>query len=469
MTHIYTFFAHLDDLVVTGPTRTNNNYIRIVLINDDKENSKVNRNMSVEARDILKANDRGGYTIPAGGMYPYQWNWDSVFVALGFATFDEMRACEEIETLFEAQWEDGFLPHIVFRRDDPDYFPGPNVWQAGSDLPTSGITQPPVAASIVNTLWFSANDIEVKNRLAALFPKILAWHRWFHKYRITEASGAVLITHPWESGRDNSPEWDQPTASIDVSGVEPYLRRDLQHATADMRPTKYDYDRYIALVEFGRRTGWNHEKIANEGPFRVADVGITMILLRATRDLIELARKLGHDEVLEELNANCVQLERGTNYLWDEEVGTYCSRDIISDVHSGMITNSSFLYHYAGVGSDAQRARMAAHWERISTTARYMMPSHDPGNSYFDHLRYWRGPIWIVVNYMLTKGFEENGLQEWAERVRTDSQVLIRESGFNEAFSPVSGMGSGGNGFSWTAAMWLAWCGDTQSATQNKG
>ena len=30
-----------------------------------------------QARAILKQNDRGGYTIPTNGLYPYQWNWDS--------------------------------------------------------------------------------------------------------------------------------------------------------------------------------------------------------------------------------------------------------------------------------------------------------------------------------------------------------------------------------------------------------
>ena len=47
------------------------------------------------AREILESNDKGGFTVPTGGLYPYQWNWDSVFVALVFATFDESRACKE--------------------------------------------------------------------------------------------------------------------------------------------------------------------------------------------------------------------------------------------------------------------------------------------------------------------------------------------------------------------------------------
>ena len=36
-----------------------------------------------EAINIIKNNDRGGYTVPTNRLYPYQWNWDSGFTALG--------------------------------------------------------------------------------------------------------------------------------------------------------------------------------------------------------------------------------------------------------------------------------------------------------------------------------------------------------------------------------------------------
>jgi hypothetical protein len=72
-----------------------------------------------QARDVLRKNDKGGYTLPTHGLYPYQWNWDSAFAAWGFTTFDPDRGWTELETLMSGQWEDGMLPHILFHRVDP--------------------------------------------------------------------------------------------------------------------------------------------------------------------------------------------------------------------------------------------------------------------------------------------------------------------------------------------------------------
>jgi len=116
--------------------------------------------MIAEAQRILRQNDRGSYTVPTHGLYPFQWNWDSCLSAIGFGHFDEGRAWTEIETLFDHQWEDGMVPHIVFHQPDDGYFPGPDVWQTGRKVPTSGITQPPVAGFAVRRLFERAKDKE---------------------------------------------------------------------------------------------------------------------------------------------------------------------------------------------------------------------------------------------------------------------------------------------------------------------
>jgi hypothetical protein len=422
--------------------------------------------LTAAARNILKANDRGGYTVPNGRVYPFQWNWDSAFVALGFDRFDRKRAWREVETLFQAQWDDGFLPHIVFWKDDPGYFPGPSVWSTGSNPLTSGITQPPVAATVVRKLWESAKAAgdadKFHQRLEALLPKLLAWHRWFHQYRDPEKRGVVVAMHPWETGRDNSPEWDAPGEALDVSKVGDYVRRDTSHLDAKMRPTKLEYDRYLALVQFGRSTGWDHGKIAAENPFQVADVGMSMILLRANRDLAALAAELGKAEEAAEIEGWVALAEGGIGWLWNDEVGAWCSRDLLTGRSSGFITSASFLSFYAGLSDEPRDSAMRAHFDRIGKLVDYLMPSLDPADPGFQMIRYWRGPVWAVVNYMIGTGLGEAGDAERSAKVRRDTLALIERNGFYEAFSPVDGTGSGGDDFSWTAAIWLAWGKDAE-------
>lgn len=415
------------------------------------------------ARDILVRNDRGGYTVPNGRVYPFQWNWDSAFVSLGLAVFDLDRAWREIESLFQGQWEDGFLPHIIFwKEDDARYFPGPGVWGTGRTPPTSGITQPPVAASAVRALWERGEQLRFRPHLERLFPKLLAWHRWFARVRDPLQMGLAVIVHPWESGRDNSPEWDAPAQPIDISRVGPYERRDTSHLDPSMRPTQLDYDRYVALLQFGRALGWDHERIGRESQFRVVDVGTTMILLRANRDLLALAEALGWKEQAQELRRSIARAEEGISSLWDERVGAYCSRDVTSGRSSGMVTSASFLSFYAGVRNDVRDRRLLEHLERIAQRANYLIPSLDPDDPGFDSIRYWRGPVWAVINYLIGSGLIGSGHVQWGERVRADTRKLIEQAGMYEYYCPLTGRGFGGHDFSWTAAMWLQWARDSE-------
>jgi neutral trehalase len=350
------------------------------------------------------------------------------------------------------------VPHIVFWKDDAGYFPGPAVWGTGTSPLTSGITQPPVASSVVRSLWERAERSRAfRPRLEQLFPKLFAWHRWFAQVRDPLGKGVVIAVHPWETGRDNSPEWDEPSRAIDTSRVGEYTRRDTTHLDQSMRPTKAEYDRYLALVQAGREMGWDQQRIAREHPFRVADVGMTMMLLRANRDLAALADDLGRKTEAEELRGYVKRAEAGIDYLWNDEIGAYCSRDSINGRFSGLVTSASFLSFYAGLKHEAHDASTLRHFERIAKRVRYVMPSLDPDDPGFDSIRYWRGPVWAVVNYMIGTGLSEAGYAGPAQRVRSDTRALMETAGLYESYCPVSGRGSGGGDFSWTAAIWLHW------------
>ena len=415
------------------------------------------KDLDAQAREILRGNSRGGYTIPTSGLYPYQWNWDSVFSAWGFAEFDIDRAWKEIETLFTGQWENGMVPHIIFHQPDPGYFPGPDVWGTQAEPPTSGISQPPIAATFARMIL--AQDDGQVARMRALWPKMLAWHRWYMMHRCED--GLIATTHPWETGRDNSPDWDKAMAGVDTSGVGAYTRRDTAHVNADMRPKKEDYDRYLAILYAARDHGWDEGWIRANGLFRVIDPGLTFILLRAHRDLAAIGAGLG--EETSEIDGWITQMEAALPRMWNDATGAYDARDVRTGVQAGGVSSSAFLAWYAGIEEPRLLDRLAV----VRAGGVRGVPSFDPASPLYDGLRYWRGPTWGVINTLIGIGLAEQGHEDMAEAIRTETADLIRKGGFHEYFDPREGTPAGGGAFSWTAAIWLRWASDT--AGQGRG
>ncbi len=407
------------------------------------------------AKEIMSGNDKGHYTIPTKGLYPYQWNWDSAFAAIGFAGISMDRAWIELETLMAAQWSDGMVPHIIFHTVDDSYFPGPDVWGGVGPVPSSGVTQPPVAATMARQLYLKDPQFS-RDRADALFDGLLKWHRWFMDWRLDK--GAVCVTHPWEAGRDNAPDWDGPMARIDPQGVGEYTRRDTAHVDSAMRPTKFDYDRYIWLVNMGNRLKWNQQALLKENPFRVADPTMTFILLRAQRDLLALGQDLGKD--VGSIEADIRILEAGCQSLWNDATSAYDSRDAHTGEWANSISNASFLCWYAGI----DKSEMRKAYDRIMKSCQFGVPSLDPDSDRFDARRYWRGPVWGIMNMMIAMGMQEHNMPQ-ADELKNSTAGLISEHGFAEYFNPLDGAPAGGKSFTWTAAIWLAWASPNASKT----
>jgi hypothetical protein len=406
------------------------------------------------ARTVLRANDRGGYTVPTARLYPFQWNWDSAFVAMGFATFDAPRGWQEIELLLRGQWEDGLIPQIVFHAPSDDYFPGPDVWGIHRSPPTSGITQPPVLATAARYLLDTDPDrAAAEARMAEIYPRLLANHRWWAIARDPHTTGLVSILHPWETGMDNSPAWDDAMARIPTTTTTEIRRRDTGHVDPAMRPRAEDYQRFIHLVDHFREAGWNTAAMFATSPLRILDVGVNSILLRAERDLLALAPRFGAPMDAPEITARIARMQSGLASLWHAPSGLFRSRDALSNALVPVSTSAGFLPLYAGAATPAQAATMAATLHRWHAAVLYLVPSTDPASPSFEPLRYWRGPIWAVVNWLIADGFARAGHAPEAEAIRADTRALIASSGLAEYFDPRTGTGAGGGQFSWTAAI----------------
>ena len=417
------------------------------------------KSLPEQAVAILRANERGGYTVPTARLYPYQWNWDAGFTALGWATFDEARAWRELEKLFEGQWADGLLPHIVFHQVSPDYFPGPDIWGARDKaaVPTTGISQPPVSASVVRWLWQHAKDRAPAEEQTALFyPKLLAHHRWWHSARDPDNTGLVCTYHPWETGRDNSPEWDAPFAAVPQTDTV-FQRRDTALVDNAERPHQSEYRRYIYLVELFRSLDYEPRAVHAQSPFRVFDIGINAILARADRDLLVLGERFGSAEEQMQIQGWLDRTRQVFDKLWNAELRCYNGYDLIADKALALPVSAGFLPLFAGIPDRDRAQQMAAELERWRQHARYSIPSLAPDHPGFEPRRYWRGPAWSIVNYMVALGLLDYGFDRLAGQIRDDTRALTELGEFHEYFSPVDGQGCGGGAFSWTAAIALWW------------
>lgn len=409
--------------------------------------------MIEQAKAVMRRNDRGSYTVPTHGLYPFQWNWDSALSALGFAHFDEARAWTEIDTLFAHQWEDGMVPHIIFHQPDDGYFPGPEVWGTGRAVPTSGITQPPVAGFAARRIFDRARDKALAaERARALLPKIHAWHQWFFRCRDPQATGLVAIIHPWESGRDNSVDWDAAFERVPTDGVQPFTRRDTSHANPAHRPTDAQYKRYIWLVQRFRSLGWDNRKLHDASPFQIVDPGFNAILIRSCADLAALAESLGETDIAAQSRAMADKGCAAMDSLWSAAHGQYLCHDRVQGALVDSKSIGGILAAFAPIPAD-KAAALTRRIETLAQSCNYLVPSHDPAAPQFDALRYWRGPIWLIVNYMIADGLEQAGETAMAARIRADSLRLIDKAGFAEYYGPIDAEPCGGGQFTWTAAM----------------
>jgi glycogen debranching enzyme len=412
-----------------------------------------------EARVLLKQNDAGSFTKPSNGQYPHQWNWDSAAIAIGLAHHNADRALGEIASLLKGQWTNGMVPHIVFHDSSGTYFPDAGFWQTDGHhdhphIATSGISQPPVLATALRQIVERHDALDFVRQW---YPALVASHRWFHVTRSIDDSCLTTTVHPWESGTDDSPRWLDVMGRIVPSDLPTYIRVDQNHVDANERPNDADYERYVYLVDHQRRLDWNQEAILQLSPFCVQDVLTNSVLLRADDDLIWLGEKIGADT--SEIAGYRDRAKAAfTERFWDDEEGLFFDFDVRMKSSIRVNTAMTFLPLWAGLASPHQAAQLLRH---LQNPAEYWF---EPGEGYlvsttsrtepaWSPVQYWRGPVWVLMNWFLHGGLIRYGETALADRVHHDTVQLVEKGGYAEYFNPFNADPCGITEFSWSASL----------------
>ena len=417
------------------------------------------------AMAVLDANWMGHATRASARLYPHQWSWDSACVAIGYAGSNQARAQTELRWLFAGQWTDGLLPHIRFA-DNARYFPGPEFWQtnrspsAPEHPQTSGIVQPPVHATAVWHVYRRARDgDQAKEFLRELMPGLQRWHEYLYRERTRGDDGLVEIWHPWESGMDNSPLWDDALARITPAreAIPDYERVDLEFVDAAQRPTDAEYDRYAYLIKLYRDWGYDSSRIREESPFAVYDVLFNSLLVQANRDLAQIARVLDLDAAPFEAWAE--QTAAGLDArLWDDAEGSYGDYDVRAGARVHADTAAAFAPLFAGIPTPERARHLLGRLTASSVAvdgAGRVVTSVAPNDANYDPALYWRGPVWPMINWVVHGGLRRYGFFDEAREIRTALLELVRREGFWEHYNAATGRGQGTEQVSWTAALVL--------------
>jgi hypothetical protein len=418
----------------------------------------VSRDIRASATRVLEQNWRGGYTVPAGGLYPHQWSWDSAFIAIGLRHISPRRAQLELDSLLGAQWTDGRLPQIIFDRSrDDDYSPGGAFWHSESvpaarGLSTAGLVQPPNHALAV-LLVHEADPVESRRRgfLERAYPRLVAWHDYLRSRRSGD-TGLARIVHPWESGMDNSPYWDAPLAAVD-DDYDHVPRPDLQHADASHRPSNAEYGKYLSLAARYRDHGCDD---ADDGhPFLLEDPALNAIWARSEQALSSIATQLGDSTAAAGHDARAAALTSALEALWHPDLGCFVARDARTGDLQPYRTVSGLVPLVLREVGHAAELLDTLRGEHFALGEVALVPSHDLTAETFDSARYWRGPSWFNTAWLIARGLETHGETESARSIAGDAWRLAVDNRFPEYVDPHTGAPRGTLDFSWTAALCL--------------
>jgi hypothetical protein len=354
-----------------------------------------------------------GYAAPHAMVYPWQWLWDSCFHALIWAELGEpARAVRELTSALSVQTADGFVPHMNYVRDPMFHA---DFWGRQG---ASNITQPPMYGHAIAEL--GRRGITVPADLVERAERGL---RFLLDVRPRHApSGLVPLAHPWESGCDDSPRWDDvcPGNSFDWATWKAY-KGDL-----------------VAAVEVGPDGGALGNRLMT-----VVSVGFNALVAFNAR---ELAAHTGDAR----LAADADLLATSIDARWDPALGTWIDGGQTETGSGRARTLDALLPVLVTQRADARRAAFAALVDPDAFGGPFGPAGVHRAEPTFAPDTYWRGPAWPQLSYLLWVAARAADDVSLHDQLRDSTVAAADRSSLAEYWNPDTAAGLGAIPQSWT-------------------
>ncbi len=360
---------------------------------------------------------------------PHQWLWDSGWHMIAWSHRQPENAIAELRTLLQFQQPDGFIPEIIFWKQNKLLRKVFGLVNGYSHEEYTDLTQMPMLAYSLRAIWQATHD---KNLLKEFVPKIANFLEWWHK-RDHDNDGLISIIHPWESGMDASPSYD-PVFQLKnprTWNMYPHFRRLL---------CKYHH------------AGWNQEAISKREWFNVEDVGVCSVYADNWGVLASLADEFDGGLASQYREQHRRYQEAVISKCWDEKLGQFVSffhRNGAETATRAETIQTLFPILLEGLPVEIQQKLAAKIKDPGKFRLPYPVPTVARSESTFNpdkSMLLWRGPMWPGANWLILEGLLKHGLKAEAAEILDRWCELYLQNGLWEYYNPLTGKGLGQKG-----------------------
>jgi hypothetical protein len=382
------------------------------------------------------------YHQPGPGEYGSFFAWDSGWSVIGNSTIFPGNALKELQTIFKLQFDSGQISHEILYSHKNNGLSRkllqPLLAGQFDQVGRSMFIDPPSFLISAEILYNRTKD----KRVLDLLPSMEACFNYLVDKRDLFGDGLVSIVHPWESGCDWAPYFDEPM-KIDINkrfwGLK-YLTK------------------YLKLIRDLAKTGWNLDMVKNDKKFSMEDVGVNGITAAGGMSISNLYNATGNQEKAEEYRIKAEKLINSIDkHLWVESKGFFYPREDLSNPHNVLRSTAIGLSPLLSGLIDSDKAHSVLdnyllskkHFNSPYPVA-FNSRSELEENVRFNTPYLWRGPCnWMNINWIAAKAADIYGRRDIARDLTKKSVKLLERSDFREYYNPETGIGGGARNFTW--------------------